>query len=179
MNKKLTIIIFSVIIVVLVGAIVFSVGNTSKVNNTPSSNSKLSGSVVKNSNSSPLVVKDSKTYYDEDDDISDEDDNGYTSGNGVASNLNNSGSLTGNMISISELAKHNSETDCWVVYQGKIYDLTSWLTRHPGGVRTISPYCGTQGFEQAFINKHGNTKTSLFLKVAQLMGDFQLKGSLN
>ncbi len=174
MNKKLTIVIFALVIVILVGAIVFSVGNSAKTSNTlPStSTSKLSG----------LVVKDYKTYYQDDEnemEDGEEDDSGYTNTNNVASNLNNSVSVTGNVISISELAKHSSESDCWVVYQGKVYDLTSWLTKHPGGVEAISPYCGTQGFEAAFIKKHGDTKASLFFQVAKLTGDFQLKGSLN
>ena len=171
MNKKLTIIIFAVVIVVLVGAIVFSTGNNSKINNTSPSTSKLSG----------LVVKDSKTYYqdDENDEDGEDDDNDYANGNNIVNNLNNSNSINGIIVSVSELAKHSSETDCWVVYQGKVYDLTSWLTKHPGGVGAISSYCGTQGFESAFINKHGNSKASLFLQVAKLMGDFQLKGSLN
>ena len=171
MNKKLTIIIFAVVIVVLVGAIVFSVGNNSKINNTSPSTSKLSG----------LVVKDSKTYYqdDENDEDGEDDDNDYANGNNLVNNSNNSNSINGITVSVSELAQHSSETDCWVVYQEKVYDLTSWLTKHPGGVGAISSYCGTQGFEQTFINKHGNSKASLFLNVAKLMGDFQLKGSLN
>ena len=29
--------------------------------------------------------------------------------------------------------KHNKEDDCWTVYQGKVYDVTSYLDYHPGG----------------------------------------------
>ncbi|MEM3067351.1 MAG: cytochrome b5-like heme/steroid binding domain-containing protein [Thermoplasmata archaeon] len=87
-------------------------------------------------------------------------------------------SVSGNIIKTSELALHNSETDCWVVYKGKVYDLTSWLDKHPGGVKPISKHCGTFGFEEAFIKKHGDSKASLFMQVAKLMGDAELKGSI-
>jgi fatty acid desaturase/predicted heme/steroid binding protein len=32
-----------------------------------------------------------------------------------------------------ELSRHNSEHDCWVAVDGKVYDITSWLPVHPGG----------------------------------------------
>lgn len=32
-----------------------------------------------------------------------------------------------------ELATHNTKEDCWVAMDGKVYDVTSWLPKHPGG----------------------------------------------
>ena len=32
----------------------------------------------------------------------------------------------------SEVAAHNSETDCWVSYLGKVYDLTQLCKEHSG-----------------------------------------------
>lgn len=81
-------------------------------------------------------------------------------------------------ITLEELSKHNSEEDCWVVYKSKVYDLTSWLPKHPGSAVAIMPYCGTQEFETAFKRQHGNSKASLFFNVAKLIGDINLKGSL-
>ena len=97
-------------------------------------------------------------------------------GNTTQSGQNSTGSSG---ITLEELTKHNSETDCWIIYQNKVYDLTLWLTKHPGGVNTILPYCGTQEFETAFKRQHGNSKASLFFNVAKLIGDINLKGSLN
>ena len=37
-----------------------------------------------------------------------------------------------------EIMKHNTENDCWIVLQGNVVDITSWLPLHPGGSDTIS-----------------------------------------
>lgn len=74
-------------------------------------------------------------------------------------------------------AHHNTTQDCWILYQNKIYDITSFLPRHPGGVQKIAQFCGTTGFEQAFTQKHGTSKVSALMKVGVFIGDFDIKGS--
>ncbi|MCG8423524.1 MAG: fatty acid desaturase [Proteobacteria bacterium] len=36
-------------------------------------------------------------------------------------------------ISWSEVERHNSNDDCWIVVNGFVYDITAWLKSHPGG----------------------------------------------
>ena len=36
-------------------------------------------------------------------------------------------------ISVSELDKHATPDDCWVIVNGKVYDLTRFAPEHPGG----------------------------------------------
>jgi cytochrome b involved in lipid metabolism len=86
---------------------------------------------------------------------------------------------TSNTISESDLSAHNSREDCWVAYKGKVYDITSWLPKHPGTAERIMPYCGTSSeFEQAFTAKHGTTKAAMLMKVGVFMGDFEKVGNM-
>ena len=82
-------------------------------------------------------------------------------------------------ISQTELSKHDSQSDCWIAYKGKVYDITSFLPRHGGGVNRILPYCGTASeFEQTFTRQHGTSKASMLMRVGVFMGDFSDQGSL-
>ncbi len=57
-------------------------------------------------------------------------------------------------ISLAEIAKHNSATSCYAAVNGSVYDLTSWISDHPGGSQAILGLCGTDG-SSAFTNQHG------------------------
>ena len=41
-------------------------------------------------------------------------------------------------ISTSEISKHAKPDDCWVVVNGKVYDLTNFAPNHPGGANSKS-----------------------------------------
>ena len=41
-----------------------------------------------------------------------------------------------------EIEKHNSEDDCWIVVDGKVYDATSVLAWHPGGKAAVLSHAG-------------------------------------
>lgn len=82
-------------------------------------------------------------------------------------------------ISQTDLAKHDSQSDCWIAYKGKVYDITSFLPKHGGRVNRILPYCGTASeFEQAFTRQHGTSKASTLMRVGVFMGDFSAQGNL-
>jgi len=84
-----------------------------------------------------------------------------------------------NKISLSELSSHNTANDCWVVFENKVYDITNFLPKHPGGIHTISPYCGSaDGFEKAFLKEHRKSKVSLLMDVGVFIGDFEIVGNL-
>lgn len=44
-------------------------------------------------------------------------------------------------LTAAELAKHNNQTDCWLLISGKVYDVTSFIDTHPGG-QAILAGCG-------------------------------------
>ncbi|KAG8383026.1 hypothetical protein BUALT_Bualt05G0141400 [Buddleja alternifolia] len=37
------------------------------------------------------------------------------------------------LYSMEEASQHNTTDDCWVVIDGKVYDVSSYLDEHPGG----------------------------------------------
>ena len=41
-----------------------------------------------------------------------------------------------------EIEKHDSEGDCWIVVDGKVYDATSVLAWHPGGKAAVLGHAG-------------------------------------
>jgi cytochrome b involved in lipid metabolism len=45
-------------------------------------------------------------------------------------------------LSLTEVAKHNTQADCWQIINGNVYNFTTYLRSHPGGVREMTPYCG-------------------------------------
>jgi hypothetical protein len=44
----------------------------------------------------------------------------------------------------AEVATHNKAADCWTIIDGGVYDLTSYIARHPGG-NDIVAACGVNG----------------------------------
>lgn len=50
------------------------------------------------------------------------------------------------------IAGHTTDTDCWIVVEGVIYDVTEYIPLHPGGSETILNTCGTDATE-AFKTK--------------------------
>jgi cytochrome b involved in lipid metabolism len=52
--------------------------------------------------------------------------------------------------SLAQVALHKDAGSCWTVVRGSVYDLTLWVSQHPGGREAIVGMCGkdaTVGFE--------------------------------
>jgi cytochrome b involved in lipid metabolism len=56
-------------------------------------------------------------------------------------------------LTAAEVAKHDSANDCWSIIRGKVYDLTSFASRHPGGQSAIASLCGRDG-SSSFLSQH-------------------------
>jgi len=63
-------------------------------------------------------------------------------------------SITATMISATEVARHNTSADCWVIINNKVYNVTSLIPVHSGGPNQIIAYCGKDG-TTAFDTKDG------------------------
>lgn len=76
---------------------------------------------------------------------------GGTAGPGPSASGSPTASLT-----MAEVARHAASSSCWTVVDGQVYDLTSWVTEHPGGTAAIEGLCGTDG-TAAFRGQHGSS----------------------
>ena len=77
-------------------------------------------------------------------------------------------------VTASELSTHDTQGDCWIAYQGKVYDLTSFLPKHPGSAGAITPYCGTsEEFENAFKDQHGTSQVQKMIKESVYKGELE------
>ena len=58
---------------------------------------------------------------------------------------------------LSDVAKHANAASCWTAVDGNVYNLTDWVSRHPGGQRAILGLCGRDG-SSAFDAEHGGQR---------------------
>ncbi len=85
-------------------------------------------------------------------------------------------------LNMEEIAKHNKQSDCWVIISDKAYDLTSYFGSHPGGNSTMSPTCGTDATiayatrDPNATKSRGSVKHSSYAR--DLLNDYYL-GDLN
>lgn len=75
---------------------------------------------------------------------------------------------TAGAITIAAVATHNTAQSCWTVIDGNVYDLTQWISRHPGGERAILGLCGTDG-TAAFHGQHKDNQ-----KQADILAGFKI-----
>jgi len=58
------------------------------------------------------------------------------------------------VLTAAEVAKHNTAQNCWMIVNGKVYDLTSLVYSHSGGSQAILQDCGKDG-SVGFNTKYG------------------------
>merc|ERR1719464_2350695 len=49
---------------------------------------------------------------------------------------------------LEEVAKHTSKSDCWVVVNGEVLNVTNFLSEHPGGELAILTFAGKDATEE-------------------------------
>jgi cytochrome b involved in lipid metabolism len=62
-----------------------------------------------------------------------------------------------NEYTMAEISMHASAANCWTAIRGNVYDLTSFVGKHPGG-KEILRVCGKDG-TKAFTSQHGGSRS--------------------
>lgn len=63
-----------------------------------------------------------------------------------------------------EVAKHNKDTDAWLIVNGGVYDVTEFIDEHPGGMSLVVEYLGTDVsniLSSSKIHKHSAAAFSM------------------
>jgi cytochrome b involved in lipid metabolism len=60
-------------------------------------------------------------------------------------------------LTIETVKQHNSDKSCWTIIDGYVYDLTKWITSHPGGEGVIRSLCGKDG-TASYKSQHANQR---------------------
>lgn len=69
---------------------------------------------------------------------------------------------------LADVQSHASQDSCYSLINGNVYDVTSFITMHPGGVKNIMRVCGVDG-TAVFMKKHGSDeKPNLILRSLQI-----------
>jgi hypothetical protein len=54
---------------------------------------------------------------------------------------------------MDKVRENNSASSCWSIISGNVYDLTKWVSSHPGGRSAITGICGRDG-TSSFNGRH-------------------------
>ncbi|KAL3232298.1 L-lactate dehydrogenase (cytochrome) [Nakaseomyces bracarensis] len=72
-------------------------------------------------------------------------------------------------VSPEEVIKHNTPEDCWVVINGYVYDLSSFIALHPGGPEIIKANAG-KDVSAVFDPIHAPDAIPKYIKPEQMIG---------
>ncbi|MDO3637965.1 cytochrome b5 domain-containing protein [Mycolicibacterium arseniciresistens] len=70
------------------------------------------------------------------------------------------GGTNNQTLTAEEVARHNSASDCWIIINNNVFNVTPFINSHPGGAARITGQCGrdaTTAFDtQAGQGSHSN-----------------------
>ncbi len=98
-----------------------------------------------------------------------EENNTATTTSGTQATTTPTAGTNTTRLTATEVARHNTRTDCWSIINGSVYDLTSWIPNHPGGEQAILQLCGVDGSVK-FNGQHGGAAKQAAVLVGFKLG---------
>lgn len=74
-------------------------------------------------------------------------------------------------ITMNDVASHSTQSDCWIVINGNVYSVASYIPMHPGGAKRIRNLCG--GDATGGYDKQGHSGYANSLLGGYLVGPLQ------
>lgn len=74
---------------------------------------------------------------------------------------------------LDQVPSHNKMSDCWVTYNGGVYNITGYFGNHPGGDAIIAIFCG-RDMTQAFNTMDKIPPKSHSQKAHQLLETYRI-----
>lgn len=71
---------------------------------------------------------------------------------------------------LAQIAQHSNKSSCWSTIENKVYDLTTWISQHPGGEQNILSICGKDG-TSAFTAQHDHRQQQQNILAGFLIGN--------
>ncbi|KAI1389077.1 FMN-dependent dehydrogenase-domain-containing protein [Hypoxylon trugodes] len=76
---------------------------------------------------------------------------------------------------LAEVSEHKTQDSCWMVLHGKVYDITSFVPKHPGGRSILLKNAG-QDASKAFDSVHPVEILEEYLTPDQILGNVESGG---
>ncbi|KAF4658747.1 Cytochrome b2, mitochondrial precursor [Perkinsus olseni] len=80
------------------------------------------------------------------------------------------------VVTAQELGGHRGKDSCWMAILGKVYDLTDFLTEHPGGSAILLRHSGKDATKE-FEKFHSEDMIERVLPESVIVGDFEEVGA--
>lgn len=102
--------------------------------------------------------------------------NNQTATNQNSNESSNSSPLQETQLSsytLQDVAARNNDKECWTIIDGSVYDITSYIPRHPGGSNILSAcgvdstvfFNGQEAGRNGGINNHGGSAEAQLVKL--------------
>ena len=96
-----------------------------------------------------------------------------TTGSSVAPSTGSATAPASSGYTLANVSTHNTASNCWSAVDGKVYNLTNWISQHPGGAAEITAMCGVDA-SAAFSGQHAGARKPAQELAAFYLGDLAM-----